>query len=380
MSSATHSETIQLTCELIARPSVTPEDEGCQAQMAQRLKAMGFEIHSLVFDEVTNLWARRGHAEPLFVFAGHTDVVPTGPVEQWTSPPFEPTFRDGFLFGRGAADMKGSLAAMIVACERFIEANPTFPGSIGFLITSDEEGPAKNGTVRVMDWLDARDERIDYTVVGEPSSTAVLGDVIKHGRRGSLNANVVFKGTQGHIAYPETTNNPIHAACRALGTLVATRWDTGSADFPPTSFQVSNINAGTGATNVVPGSLASKFNFRYSTALRHDEIQAQVEEVLDACGCEYEIEWQHSGAPFLTNSGRLLEATETAIEKVMGIRAQRSTSGGTSDGRFIAPRGSELVELGPINATIHQIDECVPVDSLDQLTDVYEALLQEVFR
>ncbi|MEM7252495.1 MAG: succinyl-diaminopimelate desuccinylase [Pseudomonadota bacterium] len=373
------SPTLALACDLIRRPSVTPEDEGCQALMGERLRRIGFETETLQFEDVTNLWARRGRNGPLLVFAGHTDVVPTGPLEAWSSPPFEPTFRDGQLYGRGAADMKGSLAAMVVACEQFCAAHPDVPGSVGFLITSDEEGPAKNGTVKVMEWLAARNEHIDYAVVGEPSSTAELGDVIKHGRRGSLNANVTFRGVQGHIAYPETTNNPIHAACQALATLCAEAWDSGSVDFPPTSFQVSNINAGTGATNVVPGTLEALFNFRYSTALTHTEIQQRVEAVLATCGCDVDITWQHSGSPFLTNKGRLLEATERAIRSVTGRQTERSTAGGTSDGRFIAPSGTEVLELGPENATIHQIDECVRPESLEQLTSVYQAILYELF-
>ena len=385
MNSVALSPTLALTYDLIARPSITPTDAGCQAKIAEHLTRMGFSIQNLPFGKVTNLWARRGTQTPLFVFAGHTDVVPPGPLEAWRSAPFEPTLCNGYLYGRGVADMKGSLAAMVIACERFLATTPKFPGSLGFLITSDEEGPARDGTAKVMAWLNTRGEKIDYTLVGEPSSHQVVGDTIKHGRRGSLSAHVIFEGIQGHIAYPETTKNPIHTACVLLSTLVTEQWDkedtedSGRADFPPTGFQISNIHAGTGTTNVVPGTLEVDFNFRYSTALTHQAIQSRVETLLNRSTCQYRIDWQHSGKPFLTHTGHLLAATERAITAVMGIKTERSTAGGTSDGRFIAPHGSELIELGPINTTIHQINECVPADSLDKLTDIYQAILEELY-
>jgi succinyl-diaminopimelate desuccinylase len=372
------SETLDLALELLHRPSVTPEDAGCQEIMAERLAAAGFHIEPMRFGEVDNLWARRGSEDPLFCFAGHTDVVPTGPWDEWSSPPFLPEIRDGVLYGRGSADMKGSLAAMITATEAFVEAHPHHKGSIAYLITSDEEGPAVDGTVRVIETLEARNEKIDWCLVGEPSSHDVLGDVIKNGRRGSLNARLTIRGRQGHVAYPHLARNPVHEAAPALSELAGTEWDTGNEFFPPTSFQISNVAAGTGATNVIPGSLEVVFNFRFSTASTHESLQQRVCEILDRHGLEYSIDWNLSGLPFLTPRGELVEAAVRAVAHVSGIDAQLSTSGGTSDGRFIAPTGAQVLELGPLNRTIHQVDECVPVAHLDQLSAVYRRMLEDL--
>ena len=372
------SDTVRLACDLIARPSVTPHDHGCQPLLAQRLENIGFKLEPMRFGEVENLWATRGDGGPRFVFAGHTDVVPTGPLDAWSSDPFVPTFRGRLLYGRGAADMKGSLAAMITASERFVARHPKHRGILGFLLTSDEEGPATNGTVRVIDTLQSRNEPIEWCVVGEPSSSSRLGDIVRNGRRGSLNGALRIRGIQGHVAYPDQVLNPIHQACAALADLVDTRWDEGSADFPPTTFQISNINAGTGATNVVPGTLSALFNFRYSTALTHQGIIADVESVLTRHELDFELDWNHSGRPFLTSSGTLIDATRATIESVTGMETELSTSGGTSDGRFIAPTGTQVVELGPINATIHQVDECIAYLDLDVLTDVYERILERL--
>jgi succinyl-diaminopimelate desuccinylase len=372
------SETLDLALELLHRPSVTPEDAGCQEIMSERLAAAGFRIEPMRFGEVDNLWARRGSEGPLLCFAGHTDVVPTGPWDEWSSPPFLPEIRDGVLYGRGSADMKGSLAAMITATEAFVEAHPHHKGSIAYLITSDEEGPAVDGTVRVIETLEARDEKIDWCLVGEPSSHDVLGDVIKNGRRGSLNARLTIRGRQGHVAYPHLARNPVHEAAPALAELAGTEWDTGNEFFPPTSFQISNVAAGTGATNVIPGSLEVAFNFRFSTASTHEGLQQRVREILDRHGLEYSIDWNLSGLPFLTPRGELVEAAMRAVSHVSGIDAQLSTSGGTSDGRFIAPTGAQVLELGPLNRTIHQVDECVPVAHLDQLSAVYRRILEDL--
>ena len=372
------SETLDLALELLHRPSVTPEDAGCQEIMAERLAAAGFHIEPMRFGEVDNLWARRGSEDPLFCFAGHTDVVPTGPWDEWSAPPFLPEIRDGVLYGRGSADMKGSLAAMITATEAFVEAHPHHKGSIAYLITSDEEGPAVDGTVRVIETLEARNETIDWCLVGEPSSHDVLGDVIKNGRRGSLNARLTIRGRQGHVAYPHLARNPVHEAAPALSELAGTEWDTGNEFFPPTSFQISNVAAGTGATNVIPGSLEVVFNFRFSTASTHESLQQRVCEILDRHGLEYSIDWNLSGLPFLTPRGELVEAAVRAVAHVSGIDAQLSTSGGTSDGRFIAPTGAQVLELGPLNRTIHQVDECVPVAHLDQLSAVYRRMLEDL--
>lgn len=370
-----YSATVELACELISRPSVTPEDAGCQELMIETLTRLGFTIERLPFEEVTNLWARRGTEGPLFCFAGHTDVVPTGPVEKWTHPPFEPTFSEGYLYGRGAADMKGSIAAFMTALERFIEHHPDHQGSIALLITSDEEGPFINGTTRVIDHLEARNEKIDWCIVGEPSSTAEVGDIIKNGRRGSLSGKLKVRGIQGHVAYPHLVRNPIHEAAPALAELAATVWDEGNDFFPPTSFQISNIHAGTGATNVVPGEVVVDFNFRFSTETTADELKTRVSDTLNQHNLEWDIDWILSGNPFLTDCGALVEAAQASIKAVTGLETELSTSGGTSDGRFIAPTGAQVVELGPVNATIHKVDERVKVKDLDTLSDIYENIL-----
>jgi succinyl-diaminopimelate desuccinylase len=370
--------TLQLAQELIRRRSTTPADDGCQALVGERLKGCGFELEPMRFGAVDNLWARRGRQSPLLVFAGHTDVVPTGPLEAWTSDPFTPQLRDGFLYGRGAADMKGSLAAMVVAAEEFARSHPQHKGSIAFLITSDEEGIATDGTRRVVEVLQARGEHIDYCVVGEPSSQKTLGDTIKHGRRGSLTGRLTVLGRQGHVAYPHLANNPIHRLAPALAELCATEWDQGNENFPPTSFQVSNLNAGTGADNVIPGSAELLFNLRYSTALTAEAIQQLVEDVLDRHGLDYRLDWRHSGAPFLTPRGRLIETAIEAIGEVTGMMPQLSTAGGTSDGRFIAPMGAQVVELGPVNASIHQVNEHVRVEDLDRLCQIYRSILDRL--
>lgn len=369
------SAVLHLTEELIRRPSVTPLDEGCQQLMADRLAALGFDIESMFFEDTLNLWARRGQGKPLFCFAGHTDVVPTGPLEQWHSPPFEPEIRDGLLYGRGTADMKGSLAAMIVATERFLAKNPLLTGDIAFLITSDEEGPFINGTKRVIETLEARQEKISWCLVGEPSSTQQVGDVIKNGRRGSLTGYLKINGVQGHVAYPHLVDNPIHKAAPALAALSTEVWDHGNAFFPATSFQISNIHAGTGATNVVPGELSLTFNFRYSTEVTAEQLQQRVLALLDQHQLQYDIEWVLNGLPFLTDRGPLVEAAVKAVRLVQGFETSLETTGGTSDGRFIAPTGAQVVELGPCNGTIHKINEHVRVADLDLLTDMYEAIL-----
>ncbi|SEB02370.1 succinyl-diaminopimelate desuccinylase [Marinobacterium iners] len=369
------SPTLDLAMELISRRSVTPEDDGCQELMISRLEKLGFRIERLPFEEVTNLWARRGDSGPLFCFAGHTDVVPSGPEEQWQFPPFEPRIEEGYLCGRGAADMKGSLAAFVTAVERFVANHPDHQGSIALLITSDEEGPFINGTTRVIDHLEARNEKIDWCIVGEPSSTEKVGDVIKNGRRGSLSGTLKVRGIQGHVAYPHLVRNPIHEAAPALAELAATVWDEGNEFFPPTSFQISNINAGTGATNVVPGHVDIAFNFRFSTEVTADELKVRVREILDQHGLEWDIDWILSGNPFLTAAGSLVDAAREAIRSVMGYETELSTSGGTSDGRFIAPTGAQVLELGPCNATIHKINERVRASDLDDLSHLYENIL-----
>ena len=372
------SDTLDLAMDLVSRASVTPEDAGCQQLMRERLEAIGFRCDDLPFGEVSNFWARHGDAAPLLVFAGHTDVVPTGPLEQWQSDPFQAEIRDGMLYGRGTADMKGSLAAMVTACEAFVTEHPDHSGSIGFLITSDEEGPSINGTVKVVEQLVKRGEKIDLCLVGEPSSSRQLGDVIKNGRRGSLNGRLTVRGKQGHVAYPQLASNPIHLVAPALTELTAIEWDQGNAHFPPTSFQISNIQAGTGAENVIPGELEIMFNLRYSTELNEQMIRQRVHTVLDNHALDYTLDWRLSGEPFLTPAGELVDAARTAIREVMGIDTELSTSGGTSDGRFIAPTGAQVLELGPVNATIHQIDECVAVDALDQLTKIYQRILEKL--
>jgi len=367
--------TLELTCELIRRDSVTPRDEGCQETMIERLQALGFTVERLRFGDVDNFWARRGNSGPLLCFAGHTDVVPTGPLDKWDSHPFEPVIRDGHLFGRGAADMKASLAAFITSIERFLVAHPDHAGSIALLITSDEEGIATDGTVRVVDLLEARGETIDYCIVGEPTSTDALGDTIKNGRRGSLSGTLIVKGQQGHIAYPHLAKNPIHLMAPALAELAATVWDEGNAYFPATSWQVSNLNSGTGATNVIPGTAELKFNFRFSTENTAESLKTGVHAILDKHGLDYDLVWTLSGNPFLTEPGALTEAISGAIKAVTGLHTELSTSGGTSDGRFIKRIARELVEFGPINATIHKLNECVKVDDVELLSQVYEKTL-----
>ncbi len=372
------SKTLELAKQLIARRSVTPEDAGCQELMIERLEAIGFTIERLRFGEVDNFWARRGDAEPLYAFAGHTDVVPTGDEANWKYPPFEPTLDNGMLFGRGAADMKGSLAAMVTACERFVAAHPDHKGSIGFLITSDEEGPAMDGTVKVVEHLEARGEKMTGCLVGEPSSTARVGDVIKNGRRGSLGGKLIVRGVQGHVAYPQLAKNPIHLAAPALAELVAAQWDAGNEFFPATTFQISNINGGAGATNVIPGELEVWFNFRFSTEVTPEELQRKVGAILDRHDLDYNLKWELSGLPFLTPSGTLVDAAVKAVRAVTGQTPELSTAGGTSDGRFIAPTGAQVLELGPLNATIHKVDECVSVADLDLLSLMYEHILREL--
>jgi succinyl-diaminopimelate desuccinylase len=369
------SATLELACDLIRRRSVTPDDAGCQALIGERLAALGFVIEPMPFGEVTNLWARRGVERPLLCFAGHTDVVPPGPVDRWTSDPFEPQIRNGLLYGRGASDMKGSLAAMVTATEAFVAARPDHPGSIAFLLTSDEEGPARDGTLQVIETLEARGEKIDWCLVGEPSSETQLGDTVKNGRRGSLNGWLTVRGKQGHVAYPQRAKNPLHAFAPALAELVAEEWDQGNAFFPPTSFQVANLNVGTGAENIIPGELKAQFNLRFSTELDEAGIRRRVESILDRWDLDYRLDWCLSGNPFLTPAGALVDAARAAIREVMGIETQLSTSGGTSDGRFIAPTGAQVLELGPLNATIHQIDECVGIEELDQLARIYQGIL-----
>ena len=369
------SPTVALARDLIACESVTPDDAGCQQLMGTRLAALDFELETMPFEEVDNLWARRGSESPVLVFAGHTDVVPTGPLEAWEQPPFAPVIKDGMLLGRGAADMKGSLAAMVTACERFVARHPGHAGSIAFLLTSDEEGPSVNGTVKVVERLSGREEKMDYAIVGEPTSVSQCGDMVKNGRRGSLNAQLTVRGVQGHVAYPHKARNPIHLALGALDELSKIKWDAGSERFPPTSFQISNLNAGTGAENVIPGELTARINFRFSTALTEMDLKKRVIAVLDAHGLDYHLHWRLSGNPFLTPAGDLVEATRTAIQEVTGITTELSTTGGTSDARFIAPTGTEVVELGPINATIHQVNERINCADLDLLSDCYEQIL-----
>ncbi len=369
------SATLDLSIDLISRASVTPEDKGCQQVLADRLSAIGFTIEHLRFGDTDNIWARRGTQSPVLAFAGHTDVVPTGPEENWTSPPFTPEIRDGLLYGRGTADMKGSIAAFVTACERFIAEHDAHQGSIAFLITSDEEGPATGGTVKVIETLEARGEKIDWCIVGEPTSTDKVGDIVKNGRRGSMNGYLTVQGKQGHIAYPHLAENPIHLLSPALTELCAIEWDQGNEDFPPTSFQVSNLNSGTGVTNVIPGTAELVFNFRYSTEVTHDQLQQRVQAILDKHGFDYDLKWDLSGKPFRTASGDLVDAVKSSIKAVTGYETELSTSGGTSDGRFIAPTGAQVIELGPLNATIHQVNECVSVSDLDTLSDIYENVL-----
>lgn len=372
------SSTLQLACDLIARPSVTPKDEGCQALMTQRLERCGFKVTALPFGDVENFWAVYGENGPLLCFAGHTDVVPSGPEQAWQQPPFVPLIKDDILYGRGAADMKGSLAAMITAVEAFIAQNKRPKGRIAFLITSDEEGVAVNGTVKVVAWLQQQAIIPDWCLVGEPSSSEKVGDVIKNGRRGSLGLNLRVKGVQGHVAYPQLAKNPIHLAAPALTELTQQHWDNGNQFFPATSFQISNIQAGTGATNVIPGELSVVANFRFSTEVTAAELQARTRAILDKHQLDYDLEWQLSGEPFLTPSGALVDACSEAIAEVTGLTTTLSTAGGTSDGRFIAPLGTQVVELGPVNATIHKVDEQITASDLDKLHNIYLRILEKL--
>ena len=369
------SPTFELARELISRPSVTPNDAGCQALIAGRLTPLGFVAEPMRFGEVDNLWLRRGTAAPLVCFAGHTDVVPPGPLDRWTSAPFVPTVRDGRLFGRGAADMKSSIAAFATAAERFVGEHPRHAGSIALLLTSDEEGPSVDGTVKVVQKLAAREERIDYCIVGEPTSVDRLGDTIKNGRRGSLSGELTVRGVQGHVAYPQLARNPVHQFAPALAELAAARWDGGNEYFPPTTWQISNLHAGTGANNVIPGELTVLFNFRFSPESSVDILKARMESILRSHGLEFDIAWSLSGSPFLTERGRLVETVSDAIRAETGHATQLSTSGGTSDARFIAKICREIVELGPINASIHQLDENILVDDLEALSRIYQRII-----
>ena len=370
--------TLDLAKSLISQASITPDDKGCQSIMIERLKKIGFEVHSLKFADVDNFWATRGSSGPIFAFAGHTDVVPAGNEDEWNTVPFEPTIKDGYLYGRGAADMKGGLAAMVTATESFVKDNPNHKGTIAFLITSDEEGVAINGTVKVMDYLKENNQKIDFCLLGEPSSTSVTGDVIKNGRRGSLNGVINVNGKQGHVAYPHLAKNPIHLFSQALSDLCAQEWDSGNEYFPATSFQVSNIHSGDGVTNVIPGKAKIMFNFRYSTETTKEELMAKVHEILDNHKIDYTIDWSHSGYPFLTPVGDLVSACVSAVEETKDITPELSTSGGTSDGRFIAQEGTQIVELGPVNATIHQVNESILVEDLEDLSHIYSKVLSKI--
>jgi succinyl-diaminopimelate desuccinylase len=373
------STTLELATDLISRSSLTPDDAGCQSLISERLQAIGFMVEHLNFGDTNNLWARHGPAEPLFVFAGHTDVVPTGPLEHWQFPPFTPTIHEGFLYGRGAADMKGSLAAFVTACERFVTEYPHHKGSIALLITSDEEGLAVDGTVKVIKNLQDNGVSIDWCIVGEPSSTERLCDVMKNGRRGSLGGLLTIHGVQGHVAYPNLADNPIHRFAPLLQILTAIQWDQGNDFFPPTSFQITNIHAGTGADNVIPGDLEILFNFRYSTEVTHTQLQEQITALLDKQGIKYSLVWRHSGSPFLTEkTSVLITAVSDVIYDVCGYKPELSTSGGTSDGRFIAPTGAQVIEIGPNNATIHKVNECVKVEELEALSTIYQNILERL--
>lgn len=368
---------IELAQQLIKRPSLSPNDEGCQQLMIDRLQAIGFTVEAMDFEDTQNFWAWRGEGQTL-AFAGHTDVVPTGDEKRWDNPPFEPAIRDGMLYGRGAADMKGSLAAMVVAAERFVAANPNHRGRLAFLITSDEEASATHGTVKVVEALMARNERLDYCLVGEPSSTERVGDVVKNGRRGSITANLHIHGVQGHVAYPHLADNPVHRAMPALNELVAIEWDRGNEFFPPTSMQIANVQAGTGSNNVIPGDLYVQFNFRFSTELTDAMIKQRVEELLERHQLNYSIEWRLSGQPFLTSRGALVDAVVNAVEHYSELTPQLLTTGGTSDGRFIAQMGAQVVELGPVNATIHMVNECVNAADLQLLSRMYQRIMEQL--
>ncbi|MEA5104477.1 succinyl-diaminopimelate desuccinylase [Pantoea sp. S18] len=368
---------IELAQQLIRRPSLSPDDAGCQALLIARLEAIGFSVEPMHIGDTLNFWATRGQGETL-AFAGHTDVVPPGDANRWISPPFEPSIRDGMLFGRGAADMKGSLAAMVVAAERFVAANPQHKGRLAFLITSDEEACAVNGTVKVVERLMARNERMDYCLVGEPSSTEIVGDVVKNGRRGSMTANLTIHGVQGHVAYPHLADNPVHRAMPALNELVETVWDEGNEFFPPTSMQIANVQAGTGSNNVIPGEFFVQFNFRFSTQLTDQMIKDRVAQLLDRHQLRYTLEWNVSGQPFLTSRGKLVDAVVNAVAHYNEIKPQLLTTGGTSDGRFIARMGAQVVELGPVNATIHKINECVKASDLQMLSRMYQRIMEQL--
>ncbi len=370
-------KTLDLAKDLISRQSNTPLDAGCQELMISRLEPLGFKIERMRFDDVDNFYARKGTSGPLLVFAGHTDVVPTGPVDQWHTPPFEPTIKDGMLYGRGAADMKTSCAAFITAIEDFVAKHPNHPGSIGLLITSDEEGIAINGTVKVVEALKARNEFFDYCIVGEPTSNKVVGDMIKNGRRGSLSGKLIVKGVQGHIAYPHLVKNPIHMVAPAIKDMVDTVWDEGNEYFPPTSWQISNMNGGTGATNVVPGEVAILFNFRFSTASTEQNLKERVYTILDKHALEYDLEWEYS-PPYITPKGNLVAAISEAIQESYGVNPELSTTGGTSDGRFIADICKQVIEFGPLNATIHKLNECVAVADIEPLKDTYRSTLEKL--
>ncbi len=372
------SPTLDLAIQLINLASITPQDAGCQPLISARFNALNFHIESMRFGEVDNLWARFGTQSPLVVFAGHTDVVPPGPMTDWVSDPFQATIRDGYLYGRGAADMKSGLAAMVVAATNFIQKNPAFPGSIAFLITSDEEGPSLDGTKKVIETLVSRKEKIDYCIIGEASSENKLGDQIRVGRRGSLHGKLTINGKQGHVAFPHLAKNPIHDSAAALSELAHETWDNGNEYFPPTTFQISNIHSGTGAANVIPGVLTVQFNFRFSTAVTVDELQTRVKQILEKHKLDFDLQWDLSGNPFLTQQGKLVHAAQKTIKELLNIETTLSTGGGTSDGRFIAPTGAEVIELGPCNATVHQVNECVRVENLEMLTEVYEKLLENL--
>ena len=372
------SETLELAKSLISKASVTPDDKGCQSIMIERLKKIGFEIYPLKFGDVDNFWATRGNGGPLFAFAGHTDVVPAGNEDAWNTKPFEPTIKDGFLYGRGAADMKGGLASMVTATENFVKENPNHNGTIAFLITSDEEGVAINGTVKVMDYLKENNQKIDFCLIGEPSSTNITGDVIKNGRRGSLNGEINVQGQQGHVAYPHLAQNPIHLIAPALSELCKQEWDNGNEYFPATSFQISNVHSGDGVTNVIPGEAKVMFNIRYSTETTKEELKSKVHEILDLHKLDYSVDWSHSGYPFLTPKGELVSACISAVKETKEITPELATSGGTSDGRFIAQEGTQVVELGPVNATIHQVNESVLVQDLEDLSRIYSKVLTKI--
>ncbi|MFB3090507.1 MAG: succinyl-diaminopimelate desuccinylase [Gammaproteobacteria bacterium] len=372
--------TLELAKDLISRRSVTPEDGGCQVMLAERLEAIGFKANHLRFDDVDNLWITRGEGDPVFAFVGHTDVVPTGPLDQWNSDPFVPEIRDGMLYGRGAADMKSGIAAFVTAVERFTDEHPDHQGTIALLITSDEEGPSINGTRKVVDYLEENNIKIKWCLVGEPTSEKKVGDVVKNGRRGSLGGKLIVRGIQGHVAYPHLAENPIHKLSPALNELCAKVWDEGNEFYPPTSFQISNIHAGTGADNVIPGEVEVLFNYRFCTEITEEELRAQTEAILDKYKLDYELSWKLSGNPFLTPEGSLVDAVREAISEVAGYETELSTAGGTSDGRFIAPTGAQVVELGPLNQTIHKIDECVKIDDLLTLSSIYELIIKKLIQ